>query len=409
MNKGAKKDSLLLVTAGAAFIAANLVVYMGVRSGQIAPVDNTMLWGAFSVLSICSLLWAVSMLGLQPIVVAVSYAAGGFMAYQGVRLTPEVNVAEIATAGATFGAFGALVVGNATAKVRLAFFAKRQVPFVAIILVLLLVDGVLNSRVSNAGWHVIANAVVLPFLFCGVIVGLVWRLISKRGPARKKNVKISESLEEAEKPAPVAMENENAVELKFSVPEGAGAAVIAENEASIPDIDLEAAPAPAMAAAVSPPPKEGPDRDQVLSDSFFPLDIDEGEDQRIEENPELMGLAERVAKSAPEPIVAATPEPTEYSAPEPIGETAPEPTDYSVPEPALESAIEPVAYNPPEPPAEDIVFPTPESSAATEETTPEDSVGLETPATGEEPVSEEGKSGSEDWLDSHLDLLNKLK
>ena len=113
MKNDAQKTILLLTLAGLVLIMANAAIFIGSRNGQIAPVNNLVLWGAFAVLSVCSLLWAVSLLGLQPMVVAFSYTAGGIMAFQGVRLIPDVNVAEIAAAGATYSAFGALVIGNA--------------------------------------------------------------------------------------------------------------------------------------------------------------------------------------------------------------------------------------------------------------------------------------------------------
>jgi len=181
MENNKQKNIVFLVLAGVVIALLNGGVLAAAGSGRLAPIDNLALWGAFAVLNICSLLWAVSLLGLQPLVVAVSYVAGGVLAFVGVRMIPDINVAEITTAGATYGAFGALAVGNATTRVRLAFFNKAQVPFIFIILALLLLDGLLNSQVSKAGMGVILNALVFPFVFSGAVVGLVWTLLVRIG------------------------------------------------------------------------------------------------------------------------------------------------------------------------------------------------------------------------------------
>ena len=98
MKTAAQKNILFLAITGLVLVMVNVAVLMGIRSGQIAPVDNTMLWGAFAVLNVLSLLWAVSLLGLQPMVIAAAYAVGGFLAFRGVRLIPDGNLAERATA-----------------------------------------------------------------------------------------------------------------------------------------------------------------------------------------------------------------------------------------------------------------------------------------------------------------------
>jgi hypothetical protein len=356
MKDDTQKNILSLVLAGMVLIMANVAIFMITRNGQIAPVDNLVLWGAFAVLNVCSLLWAVSLLGLQPMVVAVSYTAGGFIAFQGVRLISGVNVAEIATAGATYSAFGALVVGNATTKVRLAFFTKRQIPFVFIIIALLLVDSLLNSRVSSAGWNVIANAVVFPFLFSGVVVGLAWVVITQIRAKRALIEKAVEPVEEENLATNIAtVDDEEVAQLQFSVPESAVSAesmegaVLAHDPAPVADVVPEA---PAVEAV-------SPEMDSVEEDNFFPLEIDKGEEALLqEENPDLMGVAARVAESAPEPTVE--------------------------PDPVIEDTISPAEESP-------VSDPEPIEDEA------------------EKPVLEESKAESEDWLSSHLDLLNKLK
>lgn len=370
MKTDAQKDILFLVAAGLVLIMANLAVFMGTRNGQIAPVDNLTLWGAFAVLNVCSLLWAVSLLGLQPMVVAISYTAGGLMAFQAVRLMPEVHVAEIATAGATYSAFGALVVGNATTKVRLAFFTRRQVPFVFIIIALLLMDSLLNSRVSNAGWNVIVHAVVFPFLVSGVVVGLVWMVLTRIRAGRALIEKAVEPVDREDLVTNAVVDDEESAQLMFTVPESAAPVE------SMEDAVLARAPEPVAEnvseacvpeRAASKVDSEGED---VFPDTFFPLEIDNGEDVLpLEENPNLMGVAAMVAESAPEPVVEI----------EPLIEV----------EPAIEAdpilKVDPVAGKPP--------------------------VQACDPEPVDEPVKldlKEGKANSDDWLSSHLNLLNKL-
>jgi hypothetical protein len=139
---------------------------------------------------------------LQPLVVAIAYVAGGFLAFKGVEGISGLNVAEITTAGATYGAFGALAVGNCTTRVRLAFFNKGQVPFIFIITALLVFDAVLNSEISSADGSVILNAVVFPFVLAGVIIGLVWSVLNRYG--------IGHKAEGAQ--SPVAIEHPDTVE-----------------------------------------------------------------------------------------------------------------------------------------------------------------------------------------------------
>jgi len=356
MKTDTRKNVLFLAITGLVLVMVNVAVLMGIQSGQIAPVDNMALWGAFAVLNVLSLLWAVSLLGLQPMVVATAYAAGGFLAFRGVRLMPDVNVAEIATAGATYGAFGALVVGNATTKVRLAFFARRQVPFIFIILALLLVDGLLNSRVSNAGWNVVANALVFPFALSGVILGLVWMVIVRihAGQALAKKEPETAGLEMAEPVMDATADDEETAKLMFSVPETAEVAESMEAVALAPDSGAVEEDVPEALVVETGLPGVDPVEDESSSSDFFPLEIDKGEDaipQKDDSN--LMDVAAMVAESAPELVVA----------------------DAPVAESTLELAMEAV--------------PTVEKSS--------------------EPASEEGMGDPSDWLNGHMDLLNKLK
>ncbi len=207
MKNDAQKNILFLAAAGLVFIVVNVAVLMAARSGQLAPIDNLALWGAFAALNVCSLLWAVSLLGLQPLVVAFSYVAGGFLAFQGVRMMPNANMVEVTTAGATYGAFGVMVVGNAATRVRLAFFNKAQVPFVFVMVALLVMDGFLNSQVSASGWNVILGALVVPFAFAGLVVGGVWMLLARFGVVKESTWRKTEEVSEIQaEPIPDAAE-----------------------------------------------------------------------------------------------------------------------------------------------------------------------------------------------------------
>lgn len=379
MEKSAEKNVLFLVFAGAVLILANMVIVMGVRNGQISPVDNLTLWGAFAVLNICSLLWAVSLLGLQPMVVAVSYVAGGLLAFYGVRMTPGVNVAEIATAGATYSAFGALLVGNATTRVRLAFFAKRQIPFVFIILSLLVMDGFLNSRISKSDWHIITTAVIYPFLFSGVVVGLVWMLISRVRAEKPASRTAKASSDELTAVAAEDSEDEESAHLMFSVPDSA----VEEEQEALEEVAVIPEPVTAKPADVILPgtlavEMEAKEEEDQTFDTFFPLEIDTSDEEvTLEENPELLDVAAMVA-------------------------------DHVSDEPAATLSAEPLDADPDvNDPIDSHLMETNDVSAMpVEEETP-----LPEPAeqAAETDLEEGNKAGAGDWLDGHMDLLNKLK
>lgn len=306
MKNDAQKNILFLAVAGLVFIAVNVAVLMAAQSGQLAPVDNLTLWGAFAVLNVCSLLWAVSLLGLQPLVVAFSYVAGGFLAYQGVRLLPNANMVEATTAGATYGAFGVMVVGNAATRVRLAFFNKAQVPFVFVMVALLVVDGFINSQVSASGWSVILGAMVVPFVFSGLVIGAVWMVLARFGVVKESTWRQTEEVAGIQaEPIPDA----EGAKLVIKMPESAKMADIAEEVAAVAKA-VEPAPAPKVVPAV-PEAVEAPvasvslESESVEEESkdFFPLEIDKGEDVAPpqEEAPSLVIVEPPVAEAAPEP------------------------------------------------------------------------------------------------------------
>ena len=362
MKDGAQKNILFLAMAGIVFVVLNVAILMATKNGSLAPIENLTLWGAFVVLNVSSLLWAVSLLGLQPLVIAFSYLAGGFVAFMGVRLLPEANVAEVTTAGATYGAFGAVAIGNVTTKVRLAFFDKKQVPFIFVIAALLLMDGFLNSRVSSAGWGVIINALVLPFVIAGVAVGLLWTLLARIGIG---NGLVPYAVESA---ADLSQEEYAAVEaeqIMFKIPEGseepAVAMEVAEPVIEQPEpVALKIVEEPAVQESVTleiveePAVLESQEEAPVDAGNFFPLEIDKGDEIiPLQEDPQPIASVVQIVESAPELVE------------------------------------EPVSVQ-----------------EANPEIIAEESLVLDT-----EPASEleEKKDSSMDWLSGHMDLLNNIK
>ena len=285
----------MIAVAAAVLVALNVGVFMAAGNGAISPINNIVLWGGFVALNVTSILWAVSLLGLQPLVVSLSYVAGGALAFLGVRGMTDISVAEITTAGATYGAFGALAVGNATAKVRLAFFNKGQVPFIFIIVGLLVVDGVLNSQVSSAGIPVLLNAILIPFVVAGAVVGLIWGGLNRFGIGKKP----SEVL--AEKNAAVGVSQPvKAAAAKSAVIPMPDHAVVAEKPVAavlqpVKKVEPIAPAAKAKHAAVAkakpagkkakskarPAPKPKPvvaAKPAAKEEPFFPLEIDKSDE-----------------------------------------------------------------------------------------------------------------------------------
>ncbi len=270
MKNSANRHLAMVLAAGAVLVAANLGVWIAASRGSIGPVENAPMWSAFVVLNVVSILWAATLLGLQPLVVALSYVAGGFLAFQGVRGMEGVNMAEITTSGATCGAFGALAVGNATAKVRLAFFKKGQAPFVFIIAALLVFDVVINSVVSGAGTGVLLNAVVFPFVLAGVIIGVLWTVLCRFGIGHNPTTVPAFAQVRAEMVADTDRQ------------EAAGKLVIEMPAEALDDEsdEMPAAAAPAIAAVApvpvveAPAPKREVAMRKTREEEFFPLEID---------------------------------------------------------------------------------------------------------------------------------------
>ncbi len=373
MHTDNKHKNMAMVTIAAVILLlANLGVWMATQKGIIEPVANKMLWGGFVALNMASILWAVTLLGLQPMVVAISYVAGGFLAFKGVEGMGGISVAEVTTAGATYGAFGALAVGNATTKVRLAFYNKAQVPFIFIIGALLVFDAALNSGISSAGGNVILNAVVFPFVLAGVIVGLVWSILIRFGighnpvqePARAHNVADTA----------VAVEKDDSNMLKIQVPDHV---VDTEEEVLTAAVAEEPAkpvaePAPMVREAVAPAASA------QKEEEFFPLEIDKDDDF-------VLPQSEFAAEIEEEPFSMSGLDSSLYAS---GAEDAAGSAMVEEPAPAvaidLDEAEEPIAVQ------------------AEEKPKPE-------PQPAEEKKPEANSAKSSDWLNGHLDLLNKLK
>lgn len=363
MKNEAQKNILFLALAGVLLVVLNVVVLMATKNGSLAPIENQLLWGAFVVLNVSSLLWAVSLLGLQPLVLAFSYLAGGFVAFLGVRLLPDVNVAEVTTAGATYGAFGVLAVGNATTKIRLAFFDKKQVPFIFVIAALLVLDGFLNSSVSGAGFGVILNALIFPFVFAGIIVGLLWTVLARFGIGHGLVSNVSEPI--------VELSQEEGVEAKtdqimFKVPEATEETAVALNVSEPVQEKVIAAPEPILMEAAEEVSAPELQVEELLDEgNFFPLEIDKDDDIILlqEELESVAMLSEIVEMEEPEPI----------EIPEPVAEIEP------IEAPAVLHEVELVAEEP------SVVEVEPVTEA------------------------EKKKESAPDWLSGHMDLLNNIK
>jgi hypothetical protein len=368
----------MIVIAAAVLVALNVGVFIAAGNGVISPINNMVLWGGFVALNIASILWAISLLGLQPVVVSISYVAGGALAYFGVRGMSDISVAEVTTAGATYGAFGALAIGNATTKVRLAFFNKGQVPFIFIIVGLLVVDAVLNSQISSAGTGVLLNAVLIPFAVAGVVIGVVWSLLNRLGIGTTPKEVL------AAKSAVLVQADSVAVEAKKSV-----TIPMPERTVEVEKTDVKSAPDPkpmkkvekvepiAPAAKVAPAPvaKPEPVIEAVKKEKFFPLEIDKDDD--------ILLPADALKTEASEPAFDVPSFDAELYA----SGSQDDDQDGGVIVKELKKAV---AAKPAEPKQE-----------------VKQEVKQEKPAPAPKPAEKEDNGG--DWLGGHLDLLNKLK
>jgi signal transduction histidine kinase len=217
-----RRKNLMLVFVAALFVGAlNLLVWMVARAEVIPPINNIVLWSSFALLSVAVIPWAISQLGLQPLVISLSYVAGGFVAFRGMEGSAGIHLAEVTTAGAAYGAFGAVAIGNATHKIRLAFFDRRQTALIFIILFLLLFMALLNSEIiGSANPSGFLKAIILPFALSGMVVSLGWT-ICVRGEAGRKSNRVPKSRvmqKSAEENVPAGHEESTADEVVFQMP-----------------------------------------------------------------------------------------------------------------------------------------------------------------------------------------------
>jgi len=173
MKNKTDKNIIYIIIATIVLLGLNGAVLVAMQQNKLDPPESMVLWGIFAILNVVSLIWAVIVLGLHPLLLAISYVAGGALAYFGVSDLADVNVAEAVTAGAVYGGIGALTVGNVMVKMRTIFFDKGQVPFIFIVIALLVLDGVLNTKISNATWPVFLYSMLLPFGVAGLGLGTV--------------------------------------------------------------------------------------------------------------------------------------------------------------------------------------------------------------------------------------------
>ena len=406
MKTNKQKNLVMIAIAAVILVAVNVIILKAASNGAIAPIENFALWFVFVALNVASILWAVSLLGLQPLVIALSYIAGGFLAYMGVRGMEGISVAEVATAGAIYGAFGALAIGNVTAKVRLAFFKKGQVPFIFVIVGLLVIDAVLNSGISSSGGKVILNAVILPFILAGVVVGLIWSTLNRYGIGRKPAEVLAEAAEERQAEN---AETANAVASEKLVIQMPDNAAVAEEKPVVEKVKVAEPLAPAAAkgspktkkakvqpvapvakAVVVPEVKEpvavAPVEEKKPEEAFFPLEIDNADDFVLpKEDADIMKVvammdAEETEEEDTFPVTA-------FDASLYASGSIDESSDggVMVEEPAVATVLE-----------------TEVQTAVVEE-------APAAPEPVQEAKAEEEKEGDSDWLGGHLDLLNKLK
>jgi hypothetical protein len=383
-----KKIIAFLITA-VVLLILNTLVWTGVQNGQLTPIENSSLWVSFAVLNIISLLWAFSLLGLHPAVLALSYTVGGFIAFQSVQGVAGIGMAEASSAGATYGAFGAMVVGHATTKNRLGFFRKEQVPYVFLFVGLLLLDGLLNSRVCSVGQSAILNVLIVPLAVAGIAVGLIWLMASRLAVIPKSNTNTraweSESIKTSDDSAQNELSNESS-QLIIQMPNHAEE----EEESDVAAMLEMGEPEPvAEAPSEEPTELEKPvlfekiePEEPAVEEHFFPLDIDK-DDDFIEPyaSSELVDIPVMNTPDLLEPIIS------DIDCDDVISPI----TEFEEIEPVSVSIAEPNTLA--------------EESPVSVEIEEEFPVALEPELEVQEPKAEHQ---SEDWLNGHLDLLSKI-
>ncbi len=262
----------------AILLAINLILWTAAQNGAIPPVGNSSLWICFVSLSVVSIIWGVVLLGLHPLVVCTSYGGGALLAFIGARNLNGFNLVEMTSAGATCGAFGALLVGNATATVRMVSYDKKQVSFVFIIVALLVLDACLSSGVSSAGRGVVFSTVILPFVIAGGFVGLGGTVLVHRGAMKKsKPSEVEIKQIPKAKPLDVIVDEKEVRAMKIEAPKRAE-----KVEEVHPPVTVATAAVEEAKPVASPETKvenEMPLASQAAEeDEFFPLEIDKDDE-----------------------------------------------------------------------------------------------------------------------------------
>ena len=384
MKNDTQNNKIFLIITGLIFALLNVVLFLASKKEVLPNIGNIALWGGFVALNTASILWVIDQLKVNALVIALAYLVGGALSFMGVHSLSGVGVVEVVTAGATYGALGALIASNFTRKIRL---ISVPMPFVVIILVILVLDGILNSQVLHSSLTVILNALVFPFIFAGVIIGLIWGILLRFGVGKPKEI-VAKKPVVSEKKAPKGTSSKAApkkVEKK---------------------VEKKVAPAPAKPAPVAEKKKVAP-KPVVAKEKKAPV---------VEKKPTPVKPAPSPKKPEPKPEVkkpvetVSTPKPVEEKKNAPSGLPSLDSMPWaSKTEEPKKSAPEPVK-KPEVKKDDDFLSSLPDLSSLTGNKKKEEPVKEEPKK--EDVVKEEVKkpeSQSQDWLNDHLDFLTELK
>lgn len=279
MKEHHKNNLALIGVAGGILLMTNLGIWMASQEGMISPAMDLTIWCGFAALNVASILWAVTLLGQQPMMVSLAYLAGGGIAFMGVNNMGGVSMADVAAAGASCGAFGALTIGNLTHKGRMSIFNRRQLPFIFCVMVLILINAALLCVFSGAGGRVLLGTAVYPFVVAGSLVTLLWAVGHRCRIAR---VQLTKPIREEAATSAGAADTEAVPEVHageaamlFQVPEQSEtdydtALSTDDDESSEEDLTRVE-----IAAVAADPTSE---EDSLTDTEFYPLEIDNEEE-----------------------------------------------------------------------------------------------------------------------------------
>lgn len=374
---------VLIGVAGGILLMTNLGIWMASQNGMISPALDMTIWCSFAALNVASILWAVTLLGQQPMMVSMAYLAGGGIAFMGVNNMGGVSMADVATAGASCGAFGALTIGNLTHKGRMSIFNRRQLPFIFCIMVLIFINAALLCTFSGAGGRVLLGTAVYPFVVAGSLVTVLWAVVHRCRIAR---VQLKQPIREEAATSAGAADTEAVSEVQageaamlFQVPEQSET----DYDTALPTDDDEAGeeePTRVEIAAVAADPTL--EEDSLTDTEFYPLEIDNEEES--EATSEHAALAAMLAD-----LSVGNEEYENHGLLESV-------TDQSSVESSTLLDETPGTY-----PLDDATVSEQEGSE----------LNMEQPPLVTSEISAESteKKESEDWLSDHLNLLNQLK